>query len=106
MTPIAVTTTVDSLDDAQALARSLVERRLAACAQISTIESFYRWDGTVQHEPEFRILFKTVAERYAAVEEAIRTQHPYELPAIHGVALPWVDARYEEWIVANVTPAD
>ena len=38
--PIAVVTTVGSLADAQAMARTLVERRLAACAQISEIESF------------------------------------------------------------------
>ena len=40
MKPIAVVTTIGSLEDAQAMARALVERKLAACAQISEIESF------------------------------------------------------------------
>jgi periplasmic divalent cation tolerance protein len=59
MKPIAVVTTVASREEAHRLARMLVERKLAACAQISEIESVYRWKGEVQQEPEFRILFKT-----------------------------------------------
>jgi uncharacterized protein involved in tolerance to divalent cations len=47
MNPIAVVTTVGSLDEARAMARDLVERKLAACAQISAIESVCRWKGAV-----------------------------------------------------------
>ena len=71
MTAIAVVTTVGSREEAQRLARTLVERRLAACAQISEIESIYRWKDAVQQEPEFRLLLKTTDERYAEVERAI-----------------------------------
>jgi periplasmic divalent cation tolerance protein len=103
MRPIAVFTTVGSQDDARAMARALVERELAACAQISAIESFYVWDGTLQHEPEWRIVFKTTDERYAAVEAAIRDLHGYELPAIHAVAFEHVLAPYGEWVAAHST---
>ena len=105
MKPIAVITTVGSRTDAQAMARALVERKLAACAQISEIESFYTWDGAVQHEGEFRVLFKTTSERYAAVEAAIRELHGYELPAIHAVAFEHVYAPYAAWIAGNATGA-
>ena len=57
---LAVFTTVASREEALTLATVLVERRLAACAQIEPIESVYRWDGAVRHEGEFRIVFKTV----------------------------------------------
>jgi periplasmic divalent cation tolerance protein len=96
--PIAVVTTVGSLAEAQAMARTLVERRLAACAQISEIESFYRWQGAVQDDKEFRVLFKTTRARYAAVEAAIRELHSYELPAIHALAFEQVYAPYAAWI--------
>ena len=43
-------TTVATRADADALARAMVEQRLAACAQISAIESVYRWHGAVQSE--------------------------------------------------------
>lgn len=98
MKPIAVITTVGSRDQAQAMARALVERQLAACAQIDAIESFYTWEGVIQNEPEFRITFKTTDAQYAAVEAAIRALHSYDLPAIHAVALSHVYAPYAQWI--------
>jgi periplasmic divalent cation tolerance protein len=96
--PIAVYTTVASEQEAQALARAVVERRLAACAQIWPIESYYVWEGALQHDHEYRILFKTTDERYGAVETAIRELHAYELPAIHAVTMAHVYAPFAEWI--------
>lgn len=97
-TPLLVMTTVASADEARALARAMVERRLAACAQITAIESFYRWRGAVENEPEWRVLFKTRADGYAALESAIREAHPYELPAIHAVATQQAYAPYADWV--------
>ncbi len=101
MKPIAVVTTVASREEAQRVARTLVERGLAACAQISEIESVYRWQGEVQQEPEFRILLKTTDERYEQVESAIRDLHSYELPAIHAFAFEHVFPAYAAWIAEN-----
>ena len=98
MTLLAVYTTVASREEALTMAKALVERRLAACAQVSEIESVYRWDGAVRHEPEFRIVFKTVAARYAEVEAAIRELHSYELPAIYALAVEQADPRYAAWV--------
>ncbi len=95
---IAVHTTLPTKEDAQRMAKALVQRKLAACAQISEIESFYIWEGAVKHEPEWRILFKTTDERYAAVEAAIRELHTYELPAIHAVAIGRVYTPYSAWV--------
>ena len=96
--PIAVVTTLASREDARRLALALVERKLVACAQISAIESIYPWKGVFQEEPEFRLLLKTVEERYAEIEAAIRDLHPYDLPAIHAFAFEHVDAAYAAWI--------
>lgn len=101
MKTIAVVTTVGSRAEAQLLARTLVERELAACAQISEIESVYRWKDAVQQEPEFRVLFKTTDARYALVESTIRELHSYELPAIHAFAFEHVFPAYAAWIVEN-----
>jgi len=95
---IAVYTTVATQEDARRIAKALVERTLAACAQITAIESFYSWKGTVQHEPEWRILFKTTAAQYAAVEAAVSELHTYELPAIHAVAIGNIFAPYAAWV--------
>jgi periplasmic divalent cation tolerance protein len=101
MKPIAVVTTVASRDDAHRLAHALVERKLAACAQISEIESIYHWQGAVQQEPELRVLFKTTHERYALVESTILELHPYKVPAIHAFAFEHVEPAYAAWIAEN-----
>ena len=98
---LIVLTTVATQAEARALAGAMVEARLAACAQISAIESIYRWDGALQQENEWRVLLKTVPERYAALEAAIQARHPYELPAI--VALPCTQALapFADWVAAE-----
>ena len=101
---LAVHTTVASLDAARRMARALVERKLAACAQIGELESLYAWQGALANEREFRILFKTTERRVAEVEAAIRELHDYELPAIHAVALEHVDPAYGRWIEEGCTP--
>lgn len=98
---IAVFTTVGSIDEARAMASSLVGRRLAACVQISAIESCYRWQEAVHQEQEFRLLVKTTSDRYDAVEQSIRELHSYELPAIHALAVEAVFAPYAAWVEEN-----
>ena len=101
---LAVYTTVASPDAARRMARTLVERRLAACAQIGEIESFYVWQGEVANERELRVLFKSTEARWPALEAAIRELHDYELPAIHAVALEQVEPAYGRWIEEGCTP--
>ena len=101
---LLVVTTVGRRDEADRLARALVERGLAACAQISAIDSFYAWDGAVQHEAEFRILFKVAASAYDDAERAIRELHSYELPAIHAIAIERAHEPYAAWVAANSRP--
>lgn len=100
-TPWLVVTTVATLEQARSLARDMVERRLAACAQISRIESCYRWHDAVEHDDEWRVLFKTRADGYAALEAAIRELHPYELPAIHAWATTQAWGPYADWVQAS-----
>lgn len=98
---IAVVTTVATREDAERIARELVEQRLAACVQISAIDSFYRWRDAVQHDAEFRLLAKTRADQYQAMEAAIRALHPYELPAIHAFGCIEAEAAYAAWVAES-----
>jgi periplasmic divalent cation tolerance protein len=99
---VAILTTIDSAERAQGIASALVERKLAACVQISEVESVYSWQGAVQREREFRIMAKTLAGRYADAEAAIRELHTYELPAIYAVPVTEVFAPYADWVAENV----
>jgi periplasmic divalent cation tolerance protein len=102
---LLVVTTVADRDEASRLARTLVERGLAACAQISAIDSIYAWQGKVEHDAEFRVLFKVATAAYEAAEQAIRELHSYELPAIHAIPVERAWAPYRAWVEANSRPA-
>lgn len=102
---LAVVTTVARREDAQAIAHQIISANLAACAQISQIESIYHWAGAIQQEAEFRLLFKTTANHYTALENALKAIHPYEVPAIHAVQLDHVETLYGNWISDHSQPA-
>lgn len=95
---LVVYTTVTNTEDAQMLARSAVERRLAACVQIEAIQSVYRWKGEVQSELEQRILFKTTKALYQQLESMIAELHPYELPAIFAMPVVAATTAYAAWV--------
>lgn len=103
-TYILVHTTLPDEETARALARSLVEARLAACVTLGApVESLYHWQGALENAREVPLTIKTRADRYAAVAAAIRSRHPYELPEI--LAVPIVDghADYLAWIDASTS---
>jgi periplasmic divalent cation tolerance protein len=95
---VNVSTSVGTAEDARRIATEVVRRRLAACAQISSVDSCYSWKGELQTEREYRIEFKTTPAGYAAIEAAIRELHPYELPDIHAVAVDQVFEPYASWV--------
>ena len=101
MNTIAVLTTIDSEERARAMAESLVERKRAACVQISAIDSVYEWQGAIQNDREYRLMAKTIASRYADIEAAIRELHTYDLPAIYAIELTEVFAPYADWVAEN-----
>ncbi len=96
---IQVTTTTGSKEDAERIARHLVERRLAACVQVSgPISSSYRWQGAIESAEEWRCVVKTRRGLYDEVERAIRDAHPYETPEILAVAVTEASSDYLAWI--------
>jgi periplasmic divalent cation tolerance protein len=101
MTIMAVFTSVGNHEQAKLIARTMVEKKLAACSQISEIESFYHWNGSVQNEKEYRIMFKADAKNYNAIENLINKMHSYDLPAIHGILIDEISQPYQAWVLEN-----
>jgi periplasmic divalent cation tolerance protein len=103
---ILVITQMPDRTSALALARSLVESRVAACVSVGApVESLYHWQGKIETAQETPVTVKTQPSRYREVEAAIRSQHPYELPEI--VAVPVVEglAPYLQWIADETSSA-
>ncbi|VAW76175.1 Periplasmic divalent cation tolerance protein CutA [hydrothermal vent metagenome] len=81
------------------IARYLVEHRLVACVNvIPGITSVYRWEGKVTADSEALLKIKATAGSYQAIETAIRSQHPYELPEIIAVPVSNGWSEYLDWI--------
>lgn len=99
---LLVLTNLPDQASAQALATALVEERLAACVNLlAPCRSIYRWQGAIEDATEIPLLIKTTAQRYAALEAAIRARHPYELPEIIAVPIAHGLPDYLNWVVAE-----
>jgi periplasmic divalent cation tolerance protein len=98
-----VTTTVATRAEAERIAATLVEERLAACVQIAgPIASVYRWKGAVENAPEWYCYCKTTRARYPALEARLRALHPYETPEIIAVPIVAGLPAYLAWIEDSV----
>lgn len=102
MNALLVLTNLPDRETAERLAGTLIEKRVAACVNIlAPCGSVYRWKGAVQRDEEHPVLIKTTAERYPALEAAIRAAHPYELPEIIAVPIERGLPAYLAWIGAE-----
>ena len=100
MTLQAMDIVVTCPDEATAreIGDALLGRRLAACCQTAApVHSRYRWEGALEAASEVPLLVKTRADLFDSVAETIRMLHPYETPAITGMAVA-TDAATLRWI--------
>jgi periplasmic divalent cation tolerance protein len=98
-----VLSTTGSREEAQKIARALVERELAACVNIvGPIESVYRWQGKMEDAPEFLLIVKTTTAAFPAVRDAIRELHSYDLPECILLNVEDGGKDYLDWVTTNV----
>lgn len=103
--PLLVLCTCPDLACAEQLAHQVVAARLAACVNIiPDLQSIYHWQGQREQSRELLLLLKTTEARYPALEQALRQQHPYQVPEI--IALPIVQGfeSYLTWLQTHTQP--
>ncbi len=101
---LAITTTVGTRTDADALARAILERRLAACVQVEEgLTSFYRWEGRACEDAELRLTLKTLPECERALLALFEAEHPYDVPQFLAVRMR-ASAAYHAWARGEVSP--
>ena len=96
---IVVFSTAGSAEEAEKIARRLVENRLAACVNvIKEIRSFYRWQGKIEDAAEWLLVIKSSRERFEALRSAVEKLHSYDVPEV--IALPVVEGarNYLNWM--------
>src|SRR5262245_60948472 len=100
---VLVLTTVADDDRADALARTLVDERLAACVNVhGSMRSTYRWKQNVECDDERQLVIKTTRDRLPDLEQRLKALHSYELPEFLVVAVEGGSAAYLDWVAAEV----
>jgi periplasmic divalent cation tolerance protein len=101
LSALLILSTAPTREEAAAIAETLVTERLAACVQLSPIESWYRWEGKVEQAHEIRLHIKTSESLALQVERRIAEIHSYSVPEL--VRIPITGAEsYLMWIEDNV----
>ncbi len=99
-----VLVTCGSAGEARRIARSAVNKRLAACGSIlaAPVESIYRWRGKVEKAREVLLLLKTSTKRLAALETEVKQLHSYDVPEF--IALPITEGSkdYLAWVKEGI----
>jgi periplasmic divalent cation tolerance protein len=103
MSVVTVYTTFTYARQAQSICTTVVEERLAACANIlQPCRSIYWWDGEMQSSTETPALFKTTTDKADALIARIKELHSYDIPAIVVWPIERLSADFGDWVEENV----
>lgn len=102
-TPLIVQTTVETKQNGQDIADIILQKRLAACVQISgPVESRYWWKEKIERSDEYIVSMKTFGSVFHTLEQALIEAHPYDVPEIVSFELKRVSADYLEWMESEI----
>ena len=93
-----ITTTTDSKENAEAITQILLENKLVACVQSTTVQSAYHWGGSITESEEILLQMKTKRSLFEKIQEEIAHLHAYEVPEIIMVPLAGASRGYLQWI--------
>jgi periplasmic divalent cation tolerance protein len=96
---VQVMTTTDSLDLANSIAQTLLEKRAAACVQVfGPVQSKYWWEGRIEKAAEWVCMIKARSADYERIEALISEAHSYDVPEILAFPVQQGSRRYLEWL--------
>lgn len=96
---LIVFVTATNADEANKIAESVVNERLAACVNIVPgVESVYRWEGKVTRDAEILLVVKTTDERYPDLERRVKELHSYSTPEVISFRIERGSADYLKWL--------
>ena len=99
---VVVLVTAESADEAAGIGRTLVEERLAACANVvGPIRSIFRWKGAIEDAPEHLLMLKARASDVAALEGRVRALHSYDVPEVLALPIRAGSRPYLDWLTES-----
>ena len=97
-----VLVTAPDLKTARGLAKSALQAKLIACANlIPKIESHYRWQGKIESSAEVLLVLKTQKTQLAALEKLVMASHPYDTPEFLVLTVTGGSKKYLGWLAEN-----
>ena len=100
---VIVLSTFPADQDPAALARTLIEERLAACVNVlPPMQSMYRWQGRIEQATEHQLVIKTTAERVEALKARLTELHPYDVPEILVLPAAGGSDAYLAWVAESI----
>ncbi len=94
--------TASSKEEAEKIAKTLLEKRLAACVNIFPIRSYFWWEGKVDEAEEYAMIIKTRAEMFSKIRDEIKAIHSYSTPCICAIPIERGLKEFLEWIDETV----
>lgn len=101
---LIIETTVATTEQAKSIAKTLLDKRVIACANISEIESIYNWGNKEQNEKEYKISCKTTNETKDKCIKLIQELHPYRVPMVLSKEVE-SNSEYFKWVEEKVKDA-
>jgi periplasmic divalent cation tolerance protein len=99
MSFMVVLTTTASREEAEKIARILLEERLVACVNITdTVSSLFWWKGKIDMEKEFLLFMKTHESLFPRLKKKLKEIHSYQVPEMIGLPIKMVSEPYKEWL--------
>ncbi len=101
---VVVLSTVPDNETAERIARTLVDERLVACANLlAPMTSIYRWKGNVERDTERQLVMKTAWTKVPALEKRLKELHSYDLPEFIVIDIDAGGEAYLKWIASEVS---
>ncbi|MDN5064088.1 divalent-cation tolerance protein CutA [Aliarcobacter butzleri] len=101
MKTIVIQTTCSSEEEAENIAKILIEEKFAACVQLSQIKSFYNWDNEFCSDKETLLNIKTRKKHFKKIKSKIKELHSYDVPEIIQLDISKSSKKYLKFIKDN-----
>lgn len=102
MQPVVVTTSCGSFEEAEKIARQVLDERLAACVQITPAQSLYWWKDTIESEKEYIVNMKSKRAFFNKLIVKIKKYHSYDVPEIIATDIVAVEQSYQTWLSSEL----
>ena len=99
MKPVIIVSTFPNKTIIKKIGKQLVEKKLAACVNISKIDSIYSWKGKIENDSEYLALFKTTKKNQTSLKNEIKKLHPYDVPEIAEITVNSMNKPYLDWLI-------